>query len=190
MPPLCAKAVWPTHGARTSCRTLATSFTNSESSLSLGSDDLGVAFKPIFNCSVGMTVMRLQLPVRSPKPLMVPCTCMAPASTAAMALATAETAIVVRVNAHRAVQFGFGQGGGGGDFARQPAAIGVAKHNAIRAGFFRRLPGGQRIFGFVGIAVKTVLGVVNDFFAVILEISGWCRRSCRDFHRAGRATPR
>jgi hypothetical protein len=37
-----------------------------------------------------MTVMRLALPVRSPYPLMVPCTCTAPATTAAIEFATAH----------------------------------------------------------------------------------------------------
>ena len=37
-----------------------------------------------------MTVVRLQLPVRSPSPLIVPCTWRAPARTAAIELATAQ----------------------------------------------------------------------------------------------------
>ncbi len=37
-----------------------------------------------------MIVVRLALPVRSPSPLRVPCTCPAPASTAAIELATAQ----------------------------------------------------------------------------------------------------
>ena len=48
----------------------------------------GTQRMPIFNSNVGITLMRLQLPVRSPKPLIVPCTCAAPASIPAMALAT------------------------------------------------------------------------------------------------------
>ena len=39
-----------------------------------------------------MIVMRFALPVRSPMPLIVPCTCVAPASTAASVLATAQPA--------------------------------------------------------------------------------------------------
>ena len=39
-----------------------------------------------------MIVVRLALPVRSPTPLVVPCTCSAPASTAASALATPQPA--------------------------------------------------------------------------------------------------
>ena len=37
-----------------------------------------------------MIVIRLALPVRSPMPLTVPCTCVAPASTAVSVLATAQ----------------------------------------------------------------------------------------------------
>ena len=37
-----------------------------------------------------MIVMRFALPVRSPMPLIVPCTCVAPASTAMSVLATAQ----------------------------------------------------------------------------------------------------
>ena len=37
-----------------------------------------------------MIVIRLALPVRSPIPLTVPCTCVAPASTAVSVLATAQ----------------------------------------------------------------------------------------------------
>ena len=37
-----------------------------------------------------MIVMRFALPVRSPMPLIVPCTCVAPASTAISELATAQ----------------------------------------------------------------------------------------------------
>ena len=45
---------------------------------------------PSFSCRLGITVVRLQLPVRSPSPLSVPCTWRAPARTAAIELATAQ----------------------------------------------------------------------------------------------------
>ena len=66
MPPLWANAVWPTHGWRGSWRTLAISSTNSESSFSFGSELGGSTWRFILNCSSGMTLVRLQLPVRSP----------------------------------------------------------------------------------------------------------------------------
>jgi hypothetical protein len=46
--------------------------------------------KPSFSCRFGMIVVRLALPVRSPRPFSVPWTCPAPASTAAIELATAQ----------------------------------------------------------------------------------------------------
>jgi len=48
---------------------------------------------------VGISVVRLALPQRSPSPLSVPCTCRAPASTAARLPATAFAGIVMGVNA-------------------------------------------------------------------------------------------
>ena len=51
MPPLCANAVWPTHGWRGSWRTLAISSTNSESSFSLGSDFAGTPRFFILKCN-------------------------------------------------------------------------------------------------------------------------------------------
>jgi hypothetical protein len=41
-----------------------------------------------FSCTIGMMLVKLQLPVRSPCPFIVPWTCEAPASIAAMAFAT------------------------------------------------------------------------------------------------------
>lgn len=46
--------------------------------------------QPYFNCRLASTVTRSALPVRSPWPFIVPCTCIAPASTAASVLATAH----------------------------------------------------------------------------------------------------
>src|SRR5215217_4727705 len=47
-----------------------------------------MTFSPILSCKLAMVVTRSQLPHRSPIPLMVPCTCVAPASTATRAFAT------------------------------------------------------------------------------------------------------
>ena len=48
-----------------------------------------------------MIVTRFALPVRSPMPLIVPCTCVAPASTAASVFATRAAGVVVAVDAER-----------------------------------------------------------------------------------------
>ena len=82
--------------------------------------------------------IRSALPQRSPKPLIVPCTCAAPASTAASELATARSqslwqwmptgtrtaAIAARVS--------------GGDFLGHAAAVGVAEHDQPCPGLGRR----------------------------------------------------
>src|SRR4028118_178724 len=47
-----------------------------------------MTFRPIFSCRLAMVVTRSQLPVRSPTPLTVPWTWVAPASTAASASPT------------------------------------------------------------------------------------------------------
>ena len=49
----------------------------------------GMHAKPSFSCRSGMIAHRLALPQRSPMPLMVSCTCVAPACTAITELATA-----------------------------------------------------------------------------------------------------
>ena len=55
------------------------------------------------------------------------------------------------------------------DFVRQTAAVRVAEHDEIRARLFRRLPGGEGVFGIKLVAVEAMLGVVDDEFAVVLE---------------------
>ena len=66
MPPLWANAAEPTHGRRGLWRMFAISSTNCESSFNLRSDFGGTQVFFIFNATQGMTLMRLQLPVRSP----------------------------------------------------------------------------------------------------------------------------
>jgi hypothetical protein len=63
---LCANAAAPTHGRRGLWRMFATSSTNPESSLSFASDFTGTEVFFSFNATHGITLVRLQLPVRSP----------------------------------------------------------------------------------------------------------------------------
>src|SRR5215213_3902358 len=58
-----------------------------------------MTFSPILSCKLAMVVTRSQLPHRSPIPLMVPCTCVAPASTATRAFAPTPR-VVVGVDAY------------------------------------------------------------------------------------------
>ena len=69
----------------------------------------------------------------------------------------------------RAVQFAFRERRDARDFLRQTAAVRVAQHDAFRARLLRRLPRGQRVFGFVLVTVETVFGVVDDRFAVVFQ---------------------
>ena len=91
----CSPALWanadaPTYGARGFCRTWVISATAWEIEVSRVSASGGTRCQPYLSCRLAMTVSRSALPVRSPWPLTVPCTCMAPASTAAIVLATAQ----------------------------------------------------------------------------------------------------
>jgi hypothetical protein len=52
---------------------------------------------------------------------------------------------------------------------RQTAAVRVAQHDEIRARFFRRLPGGERVIGIELVAVERVFGVVDDKLAVVFQ---------------------
>ena len=58
-------------------------------------------FLPIFSCKLAITEIRLTLPQRSPKPLIVPCTWVAPISTAGQRVGHRQLAVVVAVNAQR-----------------------------------------------------------------------------------------
>ena len=83
----------------------------------------------------------------------------------------AQADVVVRVDADLAIQFAQAKRRDGGDFVRQTAAVGVAEHHEIRARLFRRLPRGEGVFGIELVAVETMLGVVDDEFAVVLQKS-------------------
>ena len=86
-----------------------------------------------------------------------------------MALATPKPQSLCVWMPMRAVQFAFRERRDARDFLRQTTAVGIAQHDAIRARFFRRLPGGQRVFGLVFVAVESMFGVVDDDFAVVFE---------------------
>ncbi len=117
------------------------------------------------------TEIRSALPQRSPKPLIVPCTCVAPASTAASELAmassqslwqwipigtsTAESA--ARVSS--AISFGM------------RAAVGVAEHDSRGPGGGGGLDRLAGVFGIVLPAVEEMLGVVDHFAARFAEIA-------------------
>ena len=105
----------------------------------LGGQQLGM---PIFSCRSAMIVIRLALPVRSPMPLIVPCTCVAPASTAVSVLATAqpESSWVWMPSAHARQRFGDHREGRA-DLRRQRAAVGVAQHERARRPPRRRRAG-------------------------------------------------
>ena len=88
-----------------------------------------------------MTEIRSALPQRSPKPLIVPCTCTAPASTAGQRIGHGQLAIVVAMNADRHRQRLHGRARQLGDFLGHAAAVGVAEHDHRGAGLGRRLDG-------------------------------------------------
>ena len=75
----------------------------------------------------------------------------------------------MRVDADLTIQFGLGRLCDGRNFARQTTAVRVAQHDKIRAGFFRRAPGVERVFGVELVAVERVFGVVDDELAVVFE---------------------
>ena len=53
---------------------------------------------------------------------------------------------------------------------RQGAAVGVAQAEHIGAGLLRGFERPQGEIGIGGVAVEEVLGVVDDFLAVILQV--------------------
>ena len=95
----------------------------------------------------------------------------------------------MRVDADRAIQFAEGDFRDFGNFHRQTAAVRVAEHDDVRARLFRRLPGGDGVFGIELVAVEAMLGVVDDKFAVVLQkLHGvgdhrqiFLRRAAQDF---------
>mmetsp|Transcript_337 Transcript_337/g.1009 ORF Transcript_337/g.1009 Transcript_337/m.1009 type:complete len:205 (-) Transcript_337:309-923(-) len=115
-PPLCANAEFPTKARLPTCGLLMTSSTNRDSAVipgtpraifgsadpappsaagSAGGESVWVFSTRhgmfILSARMGMMEVREALPVRSPMPLMVPWTTVAPAPTAAMELATARS---------------------------------------------------------------------------------------------------
>ncbi len=80
----------PTYGNRWSGSTLATSPMRLANEVRSERSRTEVFF-PIFSISAGMIEQRLALPQRSPRPLIVPWTMVAPASTAASEFATANS---------------------------------------------------------------------------------------------------
>ena len=89
-PALCANADSPTYGWWLFGAMFVTSETACAMRVISPSDPFGSTLRPFFSCRLAMTENRLALPERSPYPLAVPCTCVAPASTAASELATAH----------------------------------------------------------------------------------------------------
>ena len=116
---------------------------------------------------MAITEIRSTLPQRSPKPLIVPCTCAAPASTAASELATARSQSLWQWMPTGTRQPVAGRAGDGGDFLGHAAAVGVAEHDQPRPGLGRGLDGLQRVVGIRLPAVEEVLGVEDHLAAVL-----------------------
>ena len=108
-----------------------------------------------------MIVVRLQFPVRSPYPLIVPCTCIAPPSTPAIALATPVPRVVVEVDRDTDVapKYSTTSPHDPLDVVRQRAAVGVAQHEPARARLHRAFEHPQAELGVALVAVEEVLGV-------------------------------
>src|SRR5215207_2340114 len=89
-PALWAKADTPTYACCGFGALLASSATACATRISSGRCPSGRTCRPIFSSRFPITANRSALPGRSPYPLAVPCTWVAPASTAARELATAQ----------------------------------------------------------------------------------------------------
>ena len=100
--------------------------------------------------------------MRSPYPLAVHWTWVAPASTAAMRVGDGAGGVVLAVDAEARAGAGEHVGDDRGDAAREAAAVGVAQHVDRRA----RLGGGHderdAVVGVVAVAVEEVLVVDED----------------------------
>ena len=53
----------------------------------------------------------------------------------------------------------------------QRAAVGIAEAEHVGAGVLRGFEGAQREIAVMDVAVEEVLGVVDDFFAVVFQIA-------------------
>ena len=149
---------------------LAISLTVRDSSVSWARFSSGTQRRSILSCSAGMIEIRLALPQRSPQPLIVPCTWVhagldrRPArwpppgrrrcgvwmpSRVGTAWRTAATTSRIE--------------------ARQAAAVGVTQRDPVGARLGGRPDRRQRVAAIGAKAVEEVLGVVDDFFPLLLE---------------------
>ena len=109
-------------------------------------------------------------PIAVDRPLYL---CSAP-SQSRQGIGDSQSAIVVRVNTDGSSQLG-GRPGDALDFARQCAAVGVAKNNARGPGFGSRPPGGQGVIGFILEPIERVLRIIHNDLSVIAEKSDCLR---------------
>ncbi len=117
-----------------------------------------------------MTLTRSALPQRSPMPLMVPCTCVAPWATAASELATATSQSLWQWMPSSTRSCAAHRRDGGGDVVGQRAAVGVAQDDDRGAGVLGRSQRLQGVLGVVPVAVEEVLGVVEDLAAGLAAV--------------------
>ena len=115
---------------------------------------------PIFSSRLGMQVMRLALPVRSPYPLTVPCSWVAPADHGGDRVGHRAAGVVLGVDAEGLVaEVGVHLGDDALHLVRQRAAVGVTAHEARRRRWWRRPPSRGGVLGVGLVAVEEVLGV-------------------------------
>ena len=117
-----------------------------------------------------MIVTRLALPVRSPMPLIVPCTCVAPASTRGQRVGHGAAGVVVAVDAERDARQRFAHDRERrADLRRQRAAVGVAQHDPLGARVGGRAQAVERVARVEREAVEEVLGVEQHALAGLHE---------------------
>ena len=122
---------------------------------------LGQTPYPIFSCRFGMTVDRLVLPVRSPRPLSVPCTCPSSGLDRSDRVGDRTPGVVVAVDADDRIvaDVRLHVGDDLSDLVRQRAAVRVAQDEVRRAVDDGRLDRPQRELGVLAIAIEEVLEV-------------------------------
>ncbi len=121
--------------------------------------------------SSAMIDTRLALPQRSPKPLIVPCTCTAPASTAASEFATASSQSLWQWMPSGSSTAAAAARVASATTARQGASARVAEDQTCVAPAGGRRPQARdRVLGIVRAAVEEVLGVEDDLVGVPPEI--------------------
>ena len=113
-----------------------------------------------------MIVTRFALPVRSPMPLIVPCTCVAPDSSAVSEFATAqpESSWQWIPSAAAGQRFAHDRERRA-DLRRQAAAVRVAQHEPLGARLGGRAQAVERVAGVEREAVEEVLGVEQHALA-------------------------